>query len=145
LKVSIPYNGFDKTRMKFGIALLGVLTAAMLGVTVELRGADGQTAAPRLLPDKVEFGVQDVGRTGVPTSVMLSNPGPVPLQIASILASGIDFSQTNDCGKVLATGAQCTIRLVFTPATIGPRIGQLSVISSVPVQPSSLPLSGSGQ
>ena len=130
--------------MKIGIAILSLLATGMLGGTIEARGADAQ-AAPRLTPDKVEFGVQAVGTVGQATTVTLSNPGPAPVQIASILASGIDFSQTNDCGKALANGAQCTIQLVFKPATIGPRIGQLSVISSVPVQPQSLPLSGTGQ
>jgi hypothetical protein len=131
-------------QMKIRITLSCLLVAGVLNGTVEARGADAQAPGPRISPDKVEFGVQDVGRAGEPTTVTLSNPGPAPLQIASILASGIDFSQTNDCGKALATGAQCTIRLVFKPATIGPRIGQLSVISSVPVKPQSLPLSGTG-
>ena len=94
-------------------------------------------------PEIMEFGVQNVGTSGDPRTVTLSNPGPATLQIATILASGIDFSETNDCGKTLATGAQCTIRLVFKPATIGPRLGQLSVIASVLVP--SLPLSGTGQ
>ena len=131
--------------MKIRLALSWLLVAGILGGSVEAGGADAEPARPRITPTKVEFGVQDVGKAGEPTTVTLSNPGPAPLQIASILASGIDFSQANDCGKVLATGAQCTIRLVFKPATIGPRLGQLSVISSVPVDPQSLPLSGTGQ
>lgn len=131
--------------MKIRIALLCLLAAGMLGGIVDACGADAQTTGPRLSPDKVEFGVEDVGKAGETSTVTLTNPGPAPLQIASILASGIDFSETNDCGKMLATGAQCTIQLVFKPATIGPRIGQLSVISSVPVEPPSLPLSGTGQ
>jgi len=131
--------------MKIRLAFSCLLVVGVLSGAVESRGADAETAKPQITPSKVEFGVQDVGKASEPTTVTLSNPGPAPLQIASILASGIDFSQTNDCGKALATGAQCTIRLVFKPATIGPRIGQLSVISSVPVEPQSLPLSGAGQ
>jgi len=101
------------------------------------------TRKPRITPDTVEFGVQKIGSAGEPNILTLSNPGPVPLGVTSILTSGLDFSQTNDCGKSVAPGSQCRIQLVFKPATIGPRIGQLSVITSVPIR--AVPLSGTGQ
>lgn len=129
--------------MKIRIALCFLLGTGILISRYEAHAADAQAGRPRISPEKVEFGVQNVGRAGEPRSVTLSNPGPAPLEIASILTSGIDFSQSNDCGRTLATGAQCTIQLVFKPAIVGPRIGQLSVISSVPVQ--SLALSGTGE
>jgi len=104
------------------------------------RSEDSQK--PQVSPNRVEFGVKNVGTSGE-QALTLANPGAASLEITSILTSGIDFSQTNDCGSRLASGSQCAIRLTFKPATIGPRIGQLSVITSVTIQ--SIPLSGTGQ
>jgi hypothetical protein len=115
----------------------------LFALTIGNAARSEETQRPDISPNTVEFGIQKVGSAGEPNVLTLSNPGPIPLGVTSILTSGIDFSQTNDCGKSVAPGSQCTIQLVFKPATIGPRIGQLSVITSVPIR--AVPLSGTGQ
>ena len=112
--------------------------------SADVQGGNGSGAGPRVVPERVSFGEERVGTKTQASALTLSNPGPSPLQIESLLTSGIDFSESDNCGRTLASGSQCTIQVFFTPATIGPRIGQLSVIASVPVQPQSIPLSGTG-
>jgi|SRR5581483_6174698 len=124
--------------MKLWSALVFLVTI------VAAAGSDNvEQTGPRISPPEMEFGVQDVGSAGEAQVLKLANPGSLELAINSILASGIDFSQSNDCGTWLGPGAECGIRLVFTPATIGPRIGQLSVVSSRTVR--AVPLSGTGR
>ena len=55
--------------------------------------------------------------------------GVNPLLISSIAASG-DFAQTNNCAGTVASGASCSIQVIFTPTGDGVRAGVLSVISN---------------
>jgi hypothetical protein len=112
--------------------------------SADVQGGGGSGTGPRVVPERVSSGEERVGTKSQASALTLSNPGPGPLRIESLLTSGIDFSETDDCGHTLASGSRCTIQVFFQPATIGPRLGQLSVIASVPVQPQSIPLSGTG-
>lgn len=118
-------------------------TLLLFVLTIGNAARSGEIQGPKISPATVEFGIQEIGSATEPNVLTLSNPGPVPLGVTSILTSGIDFSQTNDCGGSVAPGSQCTIQLVFKPATIGPRIGQMIVIASVPLR--AVPLSGTGR
>lgn len=120
------------------VSLMFALCEGALGDGLHPEGA-------RISPTKVDFGIHNVGAQSEPSSLTLVNPGPGELRVSSILTSGIDFSQTNNCGQALQPGSECTIQVVFRAATIGVRIGQLSVVSSVPVQPQSVALEGTGQ
>ncbi len=131
--------------MKILILLLCFLIAGETGDRGDVQAGKDAPAAPRISPDKLDFGVQNIGNTTGPRTLTLANPGPSMLHIASVLASGIDFLETDNCGTSLAAGSQCSIQITFKPATIGQRLGQLSVTSSVPVQPRSVPLSGTGE
>lgn len=62
-----------------------------------------------------------------PQSITLKNITGAPLQITEITAT-TNFTQTNDCPTTLATGADCTINVSFTPTGPGPLYGTLTVV-----------------
>jgi phospholipase C len=88
----------------------------------------GTGTAPLVLlsPTTLTFSNQDVGTTSAPQPVALSNTGTAPLTISGMATSG-DFSQTNNCGSLLAAGASCGIAVTFTPTAIGTRTGVLTI------------------
>jgi len=86
----------------------------------------GQNAATlNISPASVSFPKLQVGSQSPPLTLTLSNPASSTIQLQEIIISGIDFTQSNDCGKELASGAKCSIQIVFKPATSGERLGNL--------------------
>ena len=122
-----------------------------------LAGASGQeNTAPanrpaasstlvNLTPASLDFGEQPVGSIAPPKTATLANGGATPLKITDIVTSGIDFSQSNDCGQNLKPGASCTIQITFRPAITGPRIATLQILDSDPASPQSVVLNGAGR
>lgn len=104
------------------------------------------TQTLKLDPAKVDFGSVAVGSHSQAETVTLTNTMSTPLPIASIMASGIDFTQTNNCDTQLAPGAQCAMQITFQPAISGPRIGTVIIsTTSDPASPHLLVLNGIGQ
>lgn len=101
------------------------------------------TAAASLAPTNLNFGNQVVGSSSPAQAVKLSNSGSAVLNISSVTPSG-DYSQTNNCGSSLATGANCTINVVFNPSGAGNRAGAISVTDDAPGSPQTVTLSGTG-
>jgi uncharacterized repeat protein (TIGR01451 family) len=90
------------------------------------------TPGATLAPATVPFGNQNQGTTGAPQTVTLTNTGDAPLTIANVAATG-DFNVSqNNCTATLATGANCTILVTFTPAALGARTGTLTVTDNGP-------------
>ncbi|MBN1283417.1 MAG: choice-of-anchor D domain-containing protein [Proteobacteria bacterium] len=97
----------------------------------------------RLVPVSVNFGSQEVGTTGPPQLITLTNSGMAPLNITAITASG-EFSQTNDCPAALAAGADCTISASFSPSSEGAKAGAIEVTDDAADSPQRVALSGTG-
>ncbi len=85
-------------------------------------------------PGSLTFASTIVGTTATPQTVTLSNTGNVVLNIASIATTG-DFARVpggttattgGTCTTTLAAGANCTVRVQFTPTVTGPRGGALT-------------------
>ncbi len=93
----------------------------------------------------IDFGEATVDSESPPHALTLSNPTKSDITMEQIIASGIDFSQKNDCGQTIARGAQCTIQVFFKPAISGPRIGNLDVMGSDPASPHFIALTGTGK
>ncbi len=93
---------------------------------------------------KIDFGEAAVDSESPPHPLTVTNATKSNIAMDQIIASGIDFSQKNDCGQTLAPGAQCTIQVFFKPATSGPRIGNLGVTASDPASPHFIALNGIG-
>jgi len=114
-------------------------------LTVAGRGL-GQSAAPlNISPASVTFRKLQVGSQSLPLMLTLSNPASSTIQLQEIIVSGIDFTQNNDCGKELASGAQCSILIVFKPATSGERLGNLEIIASDRNVPHFVALTGTAE
>ena len=106
----------------------------------------GQSAAPlNISPGSVTFSKLQVGSQSPPLTLTLSNPASSTIQLQEIIISGIDFTQSNDCGKELASGAKCSIQIVFKPATSGERLGNLEIIASDRNVPHFVALTGTGE
>jgi len=100
--------------------------------SVALSGS-GVIASYTLSPASLNFGSQPHGTSSVAQPVTLTNTGTEALPITSITISGTNlhlFSQTNTCGASVAVGSNCTISVVFTPASKGLKAAQLNVNSS---------------
>jgi hypothetical protein len=83
---------------------------------------------------------------GVPAtlSLTLSNTGTAPITNLSLAASG-DYSVSVPCPlTTLLAGASCTIQVSFVPTAVGTRPGTLTVLSSDPGSPRTIPLTGTG-
>jgi hypothetical protein len=87
------------------------------------------------------------GTTSAPQTAILTNNGDAPLTILNIAIGGgspNDYSQTNNCGTLLAVGANCTISVAFTPAFAGNYPATLTISDNDPAAPQTINLTGSG-
>jgi uncharacterized repeat protein (TIGR03803 family) len=87
-------------------------------------------------PTSLTFGNQDVGTTSASQPVTLSNTGPAPLAVSSIVPSG-DFVETDNCNGSVAAGKSCTINVTFTPTATGTRNGTLTLTDNSNLVPGS--------
>jgi len=90
---------------------------------------------------------QTVGTTTT-TSVLITNSGSATLTLGTISLTGLNVSdfaiQSNSCTTTLAPAAQCTIVIAFTPAAIGPRLGQLLINDNAAGSPHNVMFTGKG-
>ena len=103
--------------------------------------ATGTQSVVTLSPSSLNFSYQTVGITSQPQTVMLSTDGT--LNISSIVATA-PFAQTNNCATVLPPGGSCLINVTFTPTSVGPQNGTLTISDSGQGSPQIVPLSGTG-
>ena len=107
------------------------------------------TGTPEGLPDvhldktHIDYGSEQVWATSTDT-ITVTNAGTVPLTIASIVASGTDYSQTNDCGVGLAVDGSCTITVTFAPITVGAFSGLITLNDNAADSPQTITLEGKG-
>jgi hypothetical protein len=108
-------------------------------------GGMGLTSGPNVTwsATSLTFATQLVGTTSPAQSVTLSNYGTATLSIAGIAAT-TNFDETDTCGSSLASAANCTINITFTPSASGTRTGTLSVTDNAPGSPQTISLSGTG-
>jgi hypothetical protein len=103
------------------------------------------TAAPTvsLKPSSLTFATQTIGTTSPPQTATLTNTGSVAVTISNIAASA-SFSETNNCPSSLPVGANCQIKVEFTPTAKGSASGKLSVTDDAKGSPQTVALSGTG-
>jgi hypothetical protein len=90
------------------------------------------------------FGSQPPGSTSAPQSVTLNNTGNTCFQFSNIGITG-DFSQSNTCSAAgVRGGTSCSFNVTFTPATLGTRLGALTVSGSDGITSASPSVSLSG-
>lgn len=75
----------------------------------------------------------------------LANSGNAPLTITAITITGAgatSFTQTNTCGTSLAAGANCTLSVTFTPASVATFNASVSIADNAAGSPQTLTLTG---
>jgi hypothetical protein len=95
----------------------------------------------------LSFSPQLIGTASATEVETVINNSPSAIAISGIGLTGInatDFGQTNDCGSSLAAGANCSVKVSFTPTLLGPRIASITMTDSTMGSPHSVPLSGVG-
>jgi hypothetical protein len=98
---------------------------------------------PSFTPTSLTFAAQLGGTTSAAQSVTLSNTGSAALTISGMAVNG-DFSETDNCGTLLAAGASCIVNVAFKPTANGTRNGSVTLVSNFNGLPS-IGLTGTGQ
>ena len=101
----------------------------------------------QLVPTKLNFGTQPVGTRSLPKKITLTNKGSVTVNISGIAITGADagdFAETNTCGKSVASGASCFIKVTFNPLVKGKRTADVSVYDDGGGSPQEAKLIGTG-
>jgi hypothetical protein len=98
----------------------------------------------KLSPTALAFPKTDVGVSGKPKTVTLTNTGASTLNISSIVPSGDFAIQSATCGGTVAPNAKCAVNVTFTPTQAGSRTGSLTFADNAPNNPQTVALSGTG-
>jgi hypothetical protein len=142
------------------LTLTASATAATGTSTVTITGTSGSLTATTtvtltvtpsgpvvtLTPTSLVFAKTVVGTTTTAKSVTVANTGSSTLNISSIVVSG-DFAPATSpkpCGSTLAAGANCIIKVTFTPTQLGARTGNITINDNAANSPQTVPLSGTG-
>jgi len=86
-----------------------------------------------LAPNGLYYGVLNTGTTSAAQTVTLTNQQSVPLNIASVVATG-NYAESDNCvsSSPIAPGGTCTISVTFTPTVSGTLTGQVTVTDDAP-------------
>ena len=101
----------------------------------------------QFVPSTLDFGTQVVGTKSLPKRIVLTNKGDVTVNITRISITGVDagdFTETDNCGHRVASGASCAIEVTFKPLMKGKRIADVSVYDDGGGSPQRLGLMGTG-
>lgn len=133
-----------------GVAVAGVYDCGSGFVLVRGEGNRGWSSsrcgfppsgALTVTPRTLAFGNQDLG-TASSQELTVGNPGPVPIDIRGVLVPA-GYTATPDCTSI-PVGGSCTITVRFAPSTAGNYAGLLLLVTSSPVGPYFVDLSGVG-
>jgi hypothetical protein len=135
-----PADGGGRRRWS---AFPATLVAAITIALVTSWTASGAVAAPRavaspdltLTPNPLDFGDQPIGATSAGMQLTLTNLTTLTLTfgvtvVGNDVASEFRQGPASTCTGTIAAGAQCTIDVTFTPATVGSRTGTATVTVS---------------
>jgi hypothetical protein len=125
--------------------------AAGGGSTVALSGTGSPTpGAASVSPASLAF-TQIVNSASLPQTVTIANTGgqPLtigPLSIAGASAAEYSFASGSTCaaGTVVNGGANCILRVIFTPTATGVRNATLSIAHTAAAAPATVSLNGTG-
>ena len=116
----------------------------VLNSTIDI-GADeySTTTALAVSSYSLHYGSQEVGTTSSPELVTLTNQSSTKANL-KLIATGSDYTQTNNCGNVLLAGSSCQINVSFAPVAGGTRTSVLGVMSNLSGNPLAVNLTGTG-
>ena len=137
-------------QIAFAPTLTGTLTgtlsiassASTLPLTVVLTGVGAQSHL-QVSPSSLSFGSIAIDAPAN-LSLTLANTGTAPITGISLGSAG-DYAITTPCAvATLAVGASCSVTVTFTPTITGADNGSLTITSSDPTSPDTVPLTGTG-
>jgi hypothetical protein len=98
----------------------------------------GDFALANPSPYFIAFAGQAIGTTSPPQVITLANTGNLTLKLSGVGIVGTDatdFAQTNTCGATLNAGANCLIKVTFTPTAQGSRNAAVAISDNGPGSP----------
>jgi hypothetical protein len=98
-------------------------------------------------PAGLAFGSQAVGTSSAAQGVTLANAGNVAVSVSSVGITGanaLEFGHSNPCGASIAVAEECTVSVLFSPASAGAKSATLGIGSSSPASPNTVALAGTG-
>ena len=105
-------------------AIAGAYNSILTGAAGNMFAAKidpAQQPGIALSPATLNFGNETLSVTSPIQTVTVVNTGTEALAIASVGASSLVFTQTNNCvGTLPPSGAYCTISIAYTPTATGP-------------------------
>lgn len=125
----------------------GVLQYADSIQVISVCGAVVNNAQASLSKAGLTFNQLTVGQKSPAQTIALSDPGTSLLAISGITITGTnakDFAASNTCGTQIASGASCTISVVFTPSIAGAEAAAITISDSAPGSPHIVTLAGTG-
>ncbi len=154
---SIDPNNFCTIRVMFTPSSVGPSKSAVVitdnaaggSQTIVLIGTGTGLTAPGLTLTSLilDFGNQPFGTPSEVHTLTLTSTGTAPLVINAIALSGDnagDFSQATDCGPPIDPNNYCTIRVIFTPSSVGARSPVMLIADNAPGSPQTIALIGTG-
>jgi hypothetical protein len=147
-------NGTCAVGVKFTPSAAGSLSASLSFTdiapnspqTMTLSGT-GTGVGVGFSPTSITFPDQALGSSSSAQTVTLTNTGNLPLALTSIAITGSnsgDFAQTNTCGSTVGAGANCAIKVTFTPVALGSRTGAITITDNALDSPQTVSLTGTG-
>ena len=128
------------TGLRLGALSLNT-SASAPAATVALTGTGIQSMLV-VTPTSLAFGSIAVGASAT-LSLALANQGTAAITgLGATLTT--NYAITAPCPAILAPSASCTLQVAFTPTAPGPANGSLTLASSDPSSPTTIPLTGDG-
>ena len=123
-----------------GLSLTSSATALPLNYALTGTGTQSELVVGS---SALAFGNTLMGNSAT-ASLTLLNAGSTAISNLSVTSTG-DFTVSVPCPQtVLAAGSSCAVGVTFAPTALGSRSGTLTILSSDPASPISIPLSGTG-
>ena len=110
-------------------ARTGTLTVGSAAATLTSSLTGTGTPALTVSTSSLSFGSTDVGAHSSQI-LTVTNQASVPIAVPPLAATG-DFTTTSTCGATIPGNGACTVTVIFTPSTTGPRTGTLAPAASV--------------
>jgi len=155
-ETTIPVGGNCNILVSFTPAALGNYQASLQVIddaddqpqTITLSGT-GVIAQPAVSLNKTQiaFGNQIIGTSSAAQTVTLTNTGTQDMTFLGTTITGDGasaFSASSTCGSIVAVGSNCTISVIFSPASSGSYQAALQVADNAGDSPQTIALSGTG-
>lgn len=110
--------------------------------TVDMGAYEFFPATMSLSATRFTFGPTVFGASSPSQTLTITNTGSTKLLLDLSLTG--DFTETNNCGGIVAAGGNCGVSLTFVPTARGNSTGTLVLVSNTAGSPTSISLTGAG-